>query len=380
MIKYHYKHINFIFGGRVVEKIDKEALVFIIHQFQVGGVESAFINLVKKIDSKKIYLVIAYESIDNEFISKIPNHVEIIKINGKKGSFLSLCLKILKIKLSFSFKDAHVINYSDTLSTLFVQRFLNSRITSTWIHCNPLALVNSKSFKIYKYLINKNNNIVCLCDTQKKLLSKLIPSSSNKIQVIGNNIDNELINILATQKLSFKYKYIIMVSRFDCRTKDFGTLIDAYSLLPEYIRREFKLVLLGDGPDRQMIEQYVTSLHLEEHVFFPGKDINPFKWMKNATVMAHSSLSEGFSLVLLEAMSLGKTVISSDCNCGPGDILDFGKYGFLFPIGDVCALNKILTNLLAHHDLLEKYDRLSLERANVLQSNSISKIKGFFGG
>ncbi|MGY0159564.1 glycosyltransferase [Edwardsiella tarda] len=359
-----------------MKKIDRNAIVFIIHQFQVGGVESVFINLSKIATSRKIYLLIAYDSINVDLLNKIKN-VEVIMMGCKCSSLFSLAKAIFQIKKKVYFGNAHIINFSDTLSTLIIQAALNGRLNSSWVHCNPNALLRSRSFLIYKYLLSKNDNIICLCETQKKLLSEIIPCASDKIKVIYNYVNENEILALSDEMLLAPSRYIIMVSRFDSRTKDFKTLIDAYAKLSQDVQNKIKLVLLGDGPDKNDIENYANSTDAKGNVIFPGRDLNPFKWIRNADFLVHSSLSEGFSLVILEAMALGKAIISSDCDCGPADILSKGKYGLLFKVGDSVSLNEYIVKLISDNMLCSYFGALSLERFSSIQKSSSIRIKEF---
>ena len=84
-----------------------------------------------------------------------------------------------------------------------------------------------------------------------------------------------------------------------------------------------------------------------------GEKKNPFIWMKNSKLFVHSSKFEGFGLVLVEAMILGKVVVSSDCPVGPREILEDGDSGLLFSVGNEMELSeKIITGL--HDQELKK--------------------------
>ena len=79
----------------------------------------------------------------------------------------------------------------------------------------------------------------------------------------------------------------------------------------------------------------------------PGFMKNPFPYMKQAAVFAMSSAWEGMPNVLIESLSLGTQVVSTNCESGPDEILNNGKYGHLVPVGDSKALAEAILQVLA---------------------------------
>ena len=118
--------------------------------------------------------------------------------------------------------------------------------------------------------------------------------------------------------------------------KDLATLIRAFPI----VRREIpaRLLILGEGKDRQSLEELVASLDLSGEVALPGAVPNAMAYMKRAAVLALSSRWEGFPGVLIEALAVGTPVVSTDCPSGPAEILDGGRFGPLVPVGDAEAL------------------------------------------
>lgn len=122
--------------------------------------------------------------------------------------------------------------------------------------------------------------------------------------------------------------------------KDFATLIRAYALLRD--RRSARLVILGEGPERGYLERLAKVCGVAAEVHFAGFTTNPFAWMARASVLAVTSLSEGFGNVIVEALACGLPVVGTDCPGGPREILDGGRFGRLVPVGDAVALAEAL--------------------------------------
>jgi glycosyltransferase involved in cell wall biosynthesis len=118
--------------------------------------------------------------------------------------------------------------------------------------------------------------------------------------------------------------------------KDFFTLIKAFDI----VRRKIpsRLVILGDGEERSNLENLIRSRGLQDMVDLPGFEINPFAFMKRASVFVLSSKWEGLPNVLIQALICGCPVVSTDCLSGPAEILKGGEYGHLVPVGDVEAI------------------------------------------
>lgn len=118
--------------------------------------------------------------------------------------------------------------------------------------------------------------------------------------------------------------------------KDFATLIKAFSRVRKV--RQSRLIILGEGPLQPDLEKLIIGLELKDCVALPGFQANPFAWMKKAALFVFSSAWEGSGNVLVEALALGIPAVSTDCEYGPRETLQAGKYGPLAPVGDDLAL------------------------------------------
>ena len=83
---------------------------------------------------------------------------------------------------------------------------------------------------------------------------------------------------------------------------------------------------------------------MQDYVKLIGYKNNPFKYINSSDLFILSSKYEGLPNVLIESMFLKKSVISSDCPTGPKEILNNGKYGSLFKVGDYKTLSRLIVN------------------------------------
>jgi glycosyltransferase involved in cell wall biosynthesis len=127
--------------------------------------------------------------------------------------------------------------------------------------------------------------------------------------------------------------------------KDYGTMIKAVSILKTKLN--IKLVIVGSGHMREALESQINHLGLEQNVMLAGQSNTMSHYYGKADLFLLSSSCEGFGNVLVEALSFGLPIVSTDCKSGPSEILANGKYGFLTPVGDAVAFAKGVEKALA---------------------------------
>jgi glycosyltransferase involved in cell wall biosynthesis len=170
-----------------------------------------------------------------------------------------------------------------------------------------------------------------------------------RIRVIHNPVDVQSIRKLALEPFAHPWftpdapPVIVSAGRLT-REKDYPTLIRAFDLLRR--RRPARLLILGEGEERPVLEGLARELKCAADVALPGFFANPYPFMAAARVFVLSSVWEGFGNVLIEAMALGTPVISTNCPGGPAEILENGRHGTLVPAGAVAELVNAIERVL----------------------------------
>lgn len=132
-------------------------------------------------------------------------------------------------------------------------------------------------------------------------------------------------------------------------------MIDLWNkIVNEHHIKDWKLHLVGDGNLYDQLSNKIVTLGLQEYVKIlpPVQDVE--RYYRSASVFMLTSHSEGFGMVLLEAISFGLPCISYDCPSGPRDIVEDGVNGYLIPMDDFNTLETATTNLLTNSQKIHK--------------------------
>lgn len=366
----------------------KKKILFYTSGIGLGGVEKVILEVLKEIDKSKfdIKLALQYEN-ENLFENEIPKEVNykymlpqkiidksLYYRERKKNIFYKMLYSFMlsyekyiikKNYLEFSKDREIVIDFKsgDFLKLINLENGIDKK-RICWLH-GEITKLNKyeKRKKFLRENLNKCDKVVCICEDMKNGVIKEIPELEEKLEVIFNPFDikkikaksNDYSEIKADEKKLLENNYVIMVSRLELKMKDFNTLIKAFKIVNQK-RKDIKLYLLGEGPDKEKIENIIKDENLQEHIKLLGVKKNPYPWIKNSKLLVHSSKSEGFGLVLVEALILKIIIVSTNCKVGPREILDSGKYGSLVEVGDYNAMAQEILELLQENSTKkEKY-------------------------
>lgn len=128
--------------------------------------------------------------------------------------------------------------------------------------------------------------------------------------------------------------------------KGFDRLLEAWARIATGYP-DWKLVIWGEGPERQALEAQCVRLGIVQSVSLPGVTQRPGAWVEQSDVFVLPSRYEGWGNVLAEAMAAGLPSISFDCRWGPAVLIESGVNGLLVPDGDVAALAEALRRMMA---------------------------------
>jgi GalNAc-alpha-(1->4)-GalNAc-alpha-(1->3)-diNAcBac-PP-undecaprenol alpha-1,4-N-acetyl-D-galactosaminyltransferase len=248
-----------------------------------------------------------------------------------------------------------VISFMDTVNVITILSSFKKRwkvIVSERTNPSQNPLINSFWRFLRKYTYSYSNFVVA----QTKGASLwLIEQGFNNVTTIPNSI-----RILPVIKPECQRDNIILAAgRFDTY-KGFDLLIRSCGEIFKE-NKEWSLVILGDGPERNKLEQLSKNYNIEDQVSLPGRVRDIEEWMKNASIFASCSRIEGFPNVVLEAMGMGCAVISTDCNYGPSDIIENNLNGLLFPVDSADDLTDAIVKLISDSELRKSLGREAIK-------------------
>ena len=130
------------------------------------------------------------------------------------------------------------------------------------------------------------------------------------------------------------------------RQKNFELAIKAFKDLKEKELLNYKIFIIGEGEQKNKLNQLIINNKLEKNIFLLGQKKNVNKYYFNSKIFIMSSLWEDPGFVLIEAAVNDCFIISSDCKSGPNEILENGKGGLLFRNDDIESLKKKIREYL----------------------------------
>jgi glycosyltransferase involved in cell wall biosynthesis len=357
-------------------------MIFLINSLRGNGAEKVMSLLAQEIKSdteKEIWLL--ERKIDIEYPKDIkvtfliPRCLEKIKILG-----IFVAALILMLKLKGRRKVVNSFLFRASLVNILAKLLGSKHITIVHEHSVPSSLINGNRVLkfIYKLLYSKANRIVAVSQGVAHDINEITKNKiANNIYVIPNPCDIEKISTLCNEKIEeiqeIKKPYIVAVGRLE-RVKRFDKLIEAF----ERINCKGYLYILGEGSQKEDLEEIIKKKGLNDRVSIIPWTKNPYPIIKNANALVVTSKYESFSMVILEALACGTRVISIDCPYGPREILENGRYGVLIEDGKWDILIQNMRDALEAKNVAGDVDLLVARAKQYDKGNIINKYYELF--
>lgn len=315
-------------------------------KFDLSGVPLAQIRLANALVNKNYSVDIIVGSIHKKFL--IENHldsrVKLINLNVNKTRWMifRIFFYLLKnrIRVIFSAED----HLNALILFLLIITFNKSKISCS-SRVTPFDTYSNKIFskkwilkKIIEIVMWRANLLTCVSKDMVKQYKKMFKNSKHicvyNIVVSSKILDDSYkkINLIKNKKIK-----ILAVGRLE-KWKGFDILIKAI----KYVKKlyDIEVLILGDGPEKRYLTEIIYNNNLQNIVKLIGYVENPYPYYRYSEIFVLSSFVEGMPNVLIEAMMLGCTPVSTNCDTGPSEIIDNEINGYLCPVGDEQELSK----------------------------------------
>lgn len=213
--------------------------------------------------------------------------------------------------------------------------------------------------KCVSWVLSRSDYVVAQSENTRSHTGRYYRYDSSRTSIVPLPYERVDVPAVGRKELGMNEKalYLISVGRL-VRRKGYGFLLEALAQV-----EGARLVIVGDGPEREHLIKKAGELQVKERVFFAGQvsEQLKFQYLENADMYVLSSVHEGFGIVLQEAMQAGLPIVSTDFG-GQTDLIADGENGFLVPYGDVQAMACAIRRILKDHALAEQMRQNNLEK------------------
>lgn len=360
----------------MLAKTKKKKLLFTAYSLNVGGIETALINLVNRINLDKYQVEILLEKKEGIFLDKVKEEITVkeYKVYDNRNIMIRKFLNLTK-RLLFTLINYHTYDFSCCYATYSLSGSKIAKIASKnnafYVHNNYKDLYKDEK-KEKEFFDNRGienfGHIIFVSNEYQKEFLRLYPNLKNKVLVLNNFIDTKSILEKSKEKVQEKKpkdkKLFVFVGRLDDDAKKVGRAI----LLAKEIK-EMELWLVGDGPDREKYEELVKKERVVSRVKFLGKQKNPYPYMKMADYVLMTSDYEGFPVIYLEAITLQKPLITTiDVS---DDKLNIGKDYATIISKDQKEMTKQVKEILTKSSKTKKID---IEKLQATRMDDFEKL------
>jgi len=322
--------------------MNREVLLFVMHELSAGGAERVVSNLVNNLDREKFDIHLCLFKKKGALVDVLADDITLHDLKALRviTSAHKLFWLIMTLKPDVVFTGITHVNLLIGSFIPFLRpfcrhtRFVTREVNIPSARAEHLAR-SKKLDRFYRYFIHNFDCVIAQSNYMKQDILKSYDVDENSIAVINNPLDFKAIETSLSDKgsgrvlLETEKTTILAVGNLR-RQKGFDILLRSMTQLGE----RFHLYILGEGKERRILEKMIDELNLSEKVTLLGFHKNPYIHMKNADMVVLSSRYEGFPNVILEANACGRFVIAFACPGVSNEIIENNVNGLLVECGN----------------------------------------------
>lgn len=346
--------------------MEKKKLLFTAYSLEIGGIETALVNLLNRLDYTNYDVTLILEKKEGIFLEKIPKEVEVLEYRISTNKFTPFRKIANRMKLiSWKNKLRNKYDFSCSFATYSIPgaylALAASKNNTLWMHGNYYILYNYNEKEMRKFLdtvlIKKFKRVVFVSEENKRDVTEHYFEIKDKSIVCNNFINGDEILKKELEDIDDVDKennipLFVNVGRHDEYQKKLSRIIESSKKLVEE-GYKFKILFIGDGPDYFNYNSLVKKYKLADVIEFLGRKSNPFPYYKMADAVILSSEYEGYPVVFLEAMLLNKPILSTKVS--DWEDLD-GKFGMFCDRDEASVYENMKKYLDKGFKLKEQFD------------------------
>ncbi len=338
-------------------------IAHVIHKLTMGGMENGLINLVNRLPRNQFEHSIICVTESDEFERRITNpDVSVFALHKKPGKDPALYKRYLRLLRTLRPDVVHTRNFGTIdLAPISALAGVPVRIHGEhgWIATDPGG--RSIRYRLLRRLCHPLiHGYTAVSRDIARWLAETLSIDHERVAHICNGVDTERFNpAVAPAPLSpdADEPFVIgTVGRLD-PIKNHGWLLEVFAKLrdtrPDLAAR-LRLVIAGEGPSRDSIENDIARRQMEGHVQLLGRRQDVPAVLRSFDVFVLPSLNEGISNTILEAMASGLPVIASDVGGNP-ELIRPGETGQLVTLGDTDGFAATLAQYIDAPALLQTH-------------------------
>ena len=317
-----------------------------------GGAERQCLSLAAELHCAGLAVTLVLNRVAGEFVDEVPAGIRVVGLNGRRTLYdiVRLARFLRREQPDILLTNLDHNNIAGCLAKIIAA----SRTKVIIYQHNAMAREFAAAERWTYHLIPLGYRLLSSCmaaavGVSEGISRELVDNAGlppEKVVTIHNIVIGDIFQGRAAENVDHPWfgdrssPLFVTAGRF-VPQKDHETLLNALALHRRSGGRG-RLLILGHGPLDETLRAQTSALRLGNSVCFVGFRTNPLPWLRRADAFVLSSRSEGFGNVLVEAMACGTPVISTDCDHGPREILQDGRYGVLVPPRDPHALANAL--------------------------------------
>ncbi|MFB2894712.1 glycosyltransferase [Aerosakkonemataceae cyanobacterium BLCC-F50] len=343
----------------------KTDISLFLDNFKEGGVQRAILNLARGLIELNFEVDIVVYKKTGPFLKQLPEGIKVVDLGNPRlrSSIPTLAKYLQREQPRALIASLHYSTEIAILAKLYSQAHTKVAVCEQGAFLalpsvQPslknlaylLGLTPSNPKTLVRFLYPFADKVVGVSNGVCEDLAVLIGNNPTKLHTIYNPVITP--ELIAKAKEPVEHPWlqpnqipvILATGRLEAQ-KDFPTLIQAFAQVRKL--KPARLMILGTGSQRPQLEELIRQLNLEADVALPGFVDNPYAYMSKSAVFVLSSIWEGLGNVLIEAMAAGVPVVSTNCKSGPDEILAYGKYGDLVPVGNIQEIAEAILRVLS---------------------------------